>query len=336
MKKSFLLVLFVCFALQAMESQLSEHGFVDQQELDYELFEAIIDGDYEAVIEWMAIGANVSVRYDSFCLPWKTIACRPLSLFCYLYRKERLRGYGSPLHTTVVHGDQAMTELLLECGASVNSKDSILKTPLHYAVANSNGGIVSVLLNHGADPNSIDWVGENTLHKAGLNYIHYSDDLDMGIIQMLCCAGANIHQIDSVGSSPLSYADMCGYRNCVGFFENFDKYDASFYTEPTQDMIEIKESVVKLPRIECLKKWYRQVIGKNSKRYFDIVNVLHALSQKDIYQLLDSCDFLKNSKSRKCAWRKIGLPLSSDELKMQSTFLLYNKHKLSDIAITYK
>jgi len=68
------------------------------------------------------------------------------------------------LHWTVLGGHLQATELLLNYGAKVNSKDEDGDTPMHYACRNNNTDIITLLLNNGASPNIANKYGELPMH----------------------------------------------------------------------------------------------------------------------------------------------------------------------------
>ncbi|EPY40064.1 26S proteasome non-ATPase regulatory subunit 10 [Angomonas deanei] len=65
----------------------------------------------------------------------------------------------TPLHYAADKGHTETVRLLLEEGASVNSKDAMRRTPLHLAALGGHVGVIQVLLEEGATKNAKNIAG---------------------------------------------------------------------------------------------------------------------------------------------------------------------------------
>ena len=82
---------------------------------------------------------------------------------------------GVSLHTACEHGDLSMVKTLIECGASVYSRDAYGNTPLHATAKNQRKETTQALLKYLiGDPNIKNAEGRTPLHIVatwvGLNY----------------------------------------------------------------------------------------------------------------------------------------------------------------------
>lgn len=58
----------------------------------------------------------------------------------------------TPLHQAANKGHSESVQALLDCGATVNSRDRNDVTPLHLAALHGHEGALATLLEHGASP----------------------------------------------------------------------------------------------------------------------------------------------------------------------------------------
>ena len=84
------------------------------------------------------------------------------------------------------------TEVLLERGADVNTRDKDQKTLLHLASSRRDSWVVLLLLNHGADLNAKDNKGKSPLHRA-VERKFYLDENCFDVAQLLVEHGAYVN-----------------------------------------------------------------------------------------------------------------------------------------------
>jgi ankyrin repeat protein len=72
----------------------------------------------------------------------------------------------TPLHKAACWGHDAILQLLLNHGASVNAVNKEGDTPLHDAAREGHVDILQLLLNHGASVNAVNNHGDTPLHHA--------------------------------------------------------------------------------------------------------------------------------------------------------------------------
>jgi len=116
---------------------------------------------------------------------------------------------GTPLHRLYGHNPEntEMARLLIEAGADVNARDMHGATPLHVAVSQGAVEVVELLLNHGATVNtktsktsSPSYTPESTpLHLITRIYDQAERDK---IVDLLIAHGADIHATDGWGQTP--------------------------------------------------------------------------------------------------------------------------------------
>ena len=103
----------------------------------------------------------------------------------------------NPLHYAVSSGDVALTQLLVDANADVNSREMNGVTVLHMAANLEEGTtIIDLLLSHGASLASEDNEGFRALHRAAYNN-------NPETVQLLLDRGANINAANKFGTNTL-------------------------------------------------------------------------------------------------------------------------------------
>jgi len=125
--------------------------------------------------------------------------------------RNRTVGADTPLHCAALAGSKAITEALIEHGASVDAIDGIGLTPLYRAAENGNHQCVDLLLKAGANPHCADPDdGMTSLHAAA----YYTSEGET--IRLLVKAGANPNVKTTkgpyVGQTPLHMASFKPFR----------------------------------------------------------------------------------------------------------------------------
>lgn len=113
-----------------------------------------------------------------------------------------------PLHWASLHGHEEIVKLLINRGASVDSKNKYGKTPLYLASARGHKKIVAFLIKHGAYVDSQDQEGYTSLHGAS-SWGHTE------IVEFLLKKNASVHCQNKSGETPLYHALLQGRQEIV-------------------------------------------------------------------------------------------------------------------------
>jgi hypothetical protein len=114
----------------------------------------------------------------------------------------------TPLHAAVKKGNKDFVTLLIENGASPNTKDNDGYTPLHWAAYEGHTDIVTILIKKGADINAKNENGYSPLHMATANGL-------AEIVTLLIQNGANVNVKNKDEFTPLYWAAYEGHTNIV-------------------------------------------------------------------------------------------------------------------------
>lgn len=124
--------------------------------------------------------------------------------------------HGHPLHTAARNGYHGIARLLLEHGARVDTIRGRWHTALGAAIIGGHGDVVQLLLSHGADINlkfKREFVDFDDTKKKSASALQLAVARgDIGIVNALLKAGADVHEDDTYLSHPLILACR---RGCV-------------------------------------------------------------------------------------------------------------------------
>jgi ankyrin len=96
-----------------------------------------------------------------------------------------------------------VAQLLLDCGADVNTRRNDHRTPLHVASNVGNVEIVQFLLDHSAQVNAIDSFGWTPLHDVSQGEFESQKD-GVSVAQLLLDHGADVNTENKAGNTPLA------------------------------------------------------------------------------------------------------------------------------------
>ncbi len=198
------LLFFVIVLLVVGQSFAMEHA--NQEELDGELFEAIEQGNEEAVKRVINQGANANALR-----PGSTISVKLL-------------------HCAVCKDNTNIIKILIDKSAKVDSKDCVLDQPLHYASALGKIEAMKILIGKGAKVDCLNMMGDTPLHYASsgeaVNLLLSYKEVNINVqdyngmtplhkpvkssdgIRALLCAGADHEIKDRYGKIPRDYAPV--------------------------------------------------------------------------------------------------------------------------------
>jgi ankyrin repeat protein len=121
----------------------------------------------------------------------------------------------TPLHQVSLHseyqeyGHNHFAKLMLEHGADVNAWDKDQETPLHSASFMSNLEVARVLLDHGANIHARNVHGQTPLHIVSQGILHYSEESESDLVELLLSRGADVNARDDGQATPFLLACFC-------------------------------------------------------------------------------------------------------------------------------
>lgn len=120
--------------------------------------------------------------------------------------ESRDRKGQTPLSCAAENGQEAVVKLLLEKGAEIESKNGdVDQTPLSGAAENGHEGVVKLLLEKGAKVESKDKFGYTPLYwAAGPGY--------EAVVKLLLAKGAKVELKANLGRAPLGWAAANGHQ----------------------------------------------------------------------------------------------------------------------------
>lgn len=122
------------------------------------------------------------------------------------YGNEKL----TPLHLAAEDGDVECVNLLIQNGASIESRNRKKQTPLHLAALSQCSETLEYLLMKGADPNAADMDGRTPLHSAIVKVTR-----SLECVRLLLKASANVNQADAFGYTPMHLAALNEFSQCL-------------------------------------------------------------------------------------------------------------------------
>ena len=108
----------------------------------------------------------------------------------------------TPLHKAVESDNIKMAKFLIDSGADVNDKNSLIygHTPLHYAVDRRNIELVKLLIDSGADFNIKD-------NNRGYTPLHYAvERKNIALVELFLSVGADVMAKNNWDETPLHLA----------------------------------------------------------------------------------------------------------------------------------
>ncbi|MDR0289007.1 MAG: ankyrin repeat domain-containing protein [Rickettsiales bacterium] len=179
---------------------------IQQEELNRQLFDALMQGNVEQAKKLAKEGANIleAVNEDGMTV------LHLVAINGQEERAEMLIKNGAdinkednegmtPLHRAAINGQEEMVELLIRNRADINKEDNRGMTSLHWVVFNDQEGVVRALIKNGADVNREDNEGVAPLHRAAING-------QEGVVELLIRNGAGINKRDNRGMTSLHWA----------------------------------------------------------------------------------------------------------------------------------
>ena len=141
--------------------------------IDEKLFNSSIVGDLEGLVDALARGGRVAMRNHQGATPLLAATQNGHTDICGLLlahgsdvNEVTLQAKGTALHLAAARGHEALAEVLLSWGASVDPQDHVGATPLFAACQEGHLACVLALLNAQASVSMPDNHGQLPIHAA--------------------------------------------------------------------------------------------------------------------------------------------------------------------------
>jgi len=128
----------------------------------------------------------------------------------------------TPLHCAVIERSIECVKVLLHAGARIDEEDSLNENPLHKAAANGDLEIMLLLLNHIQQGTSAKKFARIINHQnvLGSTPLHNSAHVGNGfLIQLLVAVGADASIEDNFGYLPHHIAENRKFNDCAVFLQ---------------------------------------------------------------------------------------------------------------------
>jgi len=123
----------------------------------------------------------------------------PSHVWNSIFENGESLGFYTPLHHSVVAGNENITRQLLDAGLRPDVRDHSGNTPLIWAALGGKEDLVLDLIESGANPNIQNFKGETALFLAVQNG-------EKGVLEILLENAANVNIATMVGETPLHSA----------------------------------------------------------------------------------------------------------------------------------
>jgi len=133
--------------------------------------------------------------------------------------KEDLDG-SSALHLAVQTGSKEVSQVLIQYGADVNSKNKNHQTPVYLSAVGGHEDVLRMLIYQGGDINARESQQKTPLHSAAALG-------NSKCIEILHENGAQIDAIDQNGQTPFHLAVIAGQTDCAKLFMSFGARDSA-------------------------------------------------------------------------------------------------------------
>jgi ankyrin repeat protein len=201
-----------------------------------------------------------------------------------------------PLHKAAEGGNLTIIDLFLKHGAQINAQGKHHFTPLNVAVIYKQAEAVKHLLEAGAKPN----IENCCSYESPLHHAVDPPDADIGIVQMLLNAGADVNAQESdYENTPAHWAAQSGNMHCLQLLHsagaNFKIMDIEGHTvAQAACSVNETETALGVETLDCnplsLKCLCRLVVRQHLVNYTVICRLAIPIELKDFLEFKDTVD----------------------------------------------